>query len=548
MLRLLEVQNLALIDNLSFYPGSGLNVITGETGAGKSMLLGAVSLLLGERANPEAIRAGEEAAFMQAVFTPPVKLLAEAENSEELALCREIRLSGPNICRINGRVQPLSAMSAIGQRLVDLHGQNKQQSLLDPDTQRDLLDAFGGTEVLSLRSEIETLYKRLSAIKRELDSMGGDDVTRERHMDFLRFQLDEIETAALSSEEEEELEKQYRCLSHARQLTEVTARLYAELYEGAYDGALVDRLGIVEKELASACAIDETLSEILDRVASVTAQLTEAARELRHYQDGIVLDEAELQAVTQRLEIFKKTKKKYGPTVSDVDVLANTIRTELAEIAGQSEKLAAREREYTSVSQNLQAHAANLSALRKQAAELLAEKINEAMQSLALQGASLEVAVTTTESCGPHGADQVEFLFTANSGEPMRPLSKTASGGEVSRVMLAIKSVLAEQDAVPTLIFDEIDAGIGGVTVRAVAERLKQLARHRQVICVTHQPLIAAAADQHFVIYKETSGNRTVTRLRQLKADERQTELARMLGGKEGEEGVALDHARQLLK
>jgi len=546
MLRLLEVQNLALIDNLSFYPAEGLNVITGETGAGKSMLLGAISLLLGERATAEAIRAGEEVAVMQAVFSH-VQLYIDAENepAEDLSLCREIRVSGPNICRQNGRVQPLATMSALGRRLVDLHGQNKQQSLLDPDTQRELLDGFGGQKLLGLRNEVGGLYSKLTQLLREQEKLGGDEAAQERHSDFLRFQLTEIESAGLSAEEEEELVRRFRRLSNTQQLAETSARLYAELYEGGDAAAIVDRLGMVKKELVSAATLDDGLAELLESVVSVTNQLTDVARELRRYHDGISLDTAALQDLSLRLETYKKIKKKYGPTIADLEKLTNDLCLELREIEVCYKKRTDIEREISTTKENLSKLAAELSSLRQQVALLLATKINEAMQSLSLQGARLEIIFQPMSICAAHGCDRVEFVFSANLGEPLRALAKTASGGEVSRVMLAIKSVLAEQDAVPTLIFDEIDAGIGGFTVRAVANRLRQLACHRQVICVTHQPLIAAAADHHFVIYKEASAGRTVTRLRKLKNSERETELVRMLGG---EEGAALAHARQLLQ
>lgn len=546
MLRLLEVQNLALIDNLSFYPAEGLNVITGETGAGKSMLLGAISLLLGERATAEAIRAGEEMASMQAVFTLGQHYPGSfAEPAEDLLLCREIRVSGPNLCRQNGRVQPLAAMSTLVRQLVDLHGQNKQQSLLNPETQLKLLDGFGGPELMGLRVEVGEIHGKLGTLLREREKLGGDEVALVRHADFLRFQLAEIESAELSEKEEEELTRQFRRLGNAQQLGEISAKLYAELYDGDHADAIVDRLGMVKKELTSATALDESLAEILERVATVTTQLTEAARDLRSYHDDLSMDAAELQEVSLRLETYRKIKKKYGPTIADLEKLADEIRFELAEISGRSKKRAGVEQEIVTSRENLNKQAAKLSSLRQHVAGLLVAKINEAMQSLALQGARLDIFFQPTAICGSNGCDRVEFMFSANPGEPLRTLAKTASGGEISRVMLAIKSVLAEEDAVPTLIFDEIDAGIGGLTVRAVASKLSRLARHRQVICVTHQPLIAAAADHHFIIYKEVSAGRTVTRLRKLKNEERETELVRMLGG---EKGAALDHARQLLQ
>lgn len=546
MLRLLEVQNLALIDNLSFYPGEGLNVITGETGAGKSMLLGAVSLLLGERASQEAIRSGKERALMQAVFTKPdgIELDETADDGDELAISREIRKNGPNICRVNGRVQPLAAMSALGRQLVDLHGQNRQQSLLDPVTQRQLLDSFGGNEIADLLTQIGQLTRQCNSLQRQLTALGGDDATLARHADFLKFQLSEIEVAALSAPEESELEKRFRRLTHARQLAERTAKAYAALYESGYEGAILERLGTVEKELASAAALDEELAEIVDRVVAVTEQLTDAARELRAYHERLSLDESELDEVIFRLEVYKKIKKKYGPRVEDVEVLAVKLQAELDSMAERSDKSAKLEQELKHTQLELTTCAVKLTALRKNVAVRLVREISLALQSLALLDAQFEIMVDSAQAIGSHGADDVEFYFTANAGEPLRPLAKTASGGEISRVMLAIKSVLAMVDAMPTLIFDEIDAGIGGLTVHAVAGRLVELAKHRQVICVTHQPLIAAAAHHHFSIYKHHENERTVTRLTKLDLAEREQELARMLGGKEG---VALAHAKELL-
>lgn len=550
MLQLLEVKNLALIDNAEFCPGAGLNVITGETGAGKSILLAAVSLLLGERAHPEIIRDGEDSAVMQAVFSVPEALAcdeAELVQDEELVFFREVKKSGPNVCRVNGRIQPLSLLGALGRRLIDLHGQNQQQSLLDTATQRDLLDAYGGEKTSALLAETRRLHARSAELKQLLAGLGGDDAAQERQADFLRFQLEEIETAGLSEAEETELEKKFRRLSNVRQLAERSAKVYAELYEGCYDGSIVDRLGTVEKELASAAALDDTLADILDQIVAATGQLTEAARELRYYHDGIQLDEAELHEVAARLEIYRKMKKKYGPSVSDVLKTSERLRLELEKIASRGRQAAAAAQSLTATTVLLEETAAALSARRRETALVLEEKINGVLRELALQDARFSVSLTDTGQPGAFGRDRVEFLFSANAGEGLRPLAKTASGGEISRVMLGIKTVLAAEDGVPTLIFDEVDAGIGGLTVRVVADKLRHLAGHRQVICVTHQPLIAAAADCHFIIYKEKQDGRTVTRLRRLKEDEREAELTRMLGGRE-DDGKVREHAGQLLR
>lgn len=550
MLRLLEVRNLALIDNLSFYPGEGLNVITGETGAGKSMLLGAVNLLLGERANSDVIRNGEDVALIQAVFTgccddfsAPTEDCAE----EELMLSREIRHGGPNLCRVNGSVRPLAQLGPLGRALIDLHGQNQQQSLLSSQTQRLLLDAYGGEELAVCLSGVGSLYKRCTQLRRELAELGGDEAALARRADFLRFQLNEIEEASLTTAEEDELEKQFRKLTHARQLAEKTANAYAELYEGSFDVAIIDRLGIVEKELATAAALDDSLGDVLDQLAAVSSQLTEAARELRAYHDGISLDEAELQDVVLRLDVYKKLKKKYGPTLEEVEELAQEMRSELSVLDGRGEQVDKLSIELAAVVNDLEVSASQLSARRKKAAGVLVEKISAALQSLALSGAQFNIRIDESDSVSAHGKDKVEFLFSANVGEPLQLLSKVASGGEISRVMLAVKSVLAVEDHIPTLIFDEIDAGVGGITVRSIAERLQHLARYRQVICVTHQPLIAAAANHHFTIYKTTEDGRTITRLTKLSNSEREAELTRMLGGEPNDQ-TALNHARQLLR
>lgn len=543
MLRVLEVRNLALIDNLAFYPGFGLNVITGETGAGKSMLLNAVSLLLGERASADAIRTGEESALIQAIFTWQESKDATVKE-EELIFSREVRRSGPNVCRLNGRVEPLAQMAVYGRQLVDLHGQNTQQSLLEVSTQRALLDAYGGEKLTQCRTQVSAQYKNLQQLQKDLQELGGDDAAVLRQADFLRFQLAEIEEANLTSAEEEELAVRWRRLSNAQQLIERTAGVYAVLCEGSFDATIVDQLGLVEKELAAAADLDATLQEILQQISSAAEQIREAARELRYYQEELHLDEEELLAVTERLETYRHLKQKYGPSLAQVADLTAEMQQELAVLTGRRAKREELTAMIAETKAALQKAAAELTRLRQETAVNLGEQINLALQDLALQGAQFVIVVTPEDQYSAYGCDKIEFQLAANAGEPLRSLAKTASGGEISRVMLAIKSVLAAEDAVATLIFDEIDAGIGGLTVRAVAEKLKQLAAHRQVICVTHQPLIAAAADHHFLIYKESSNNRTATKLKKLSAAEREVELARMLGG---EDEAALAHAHQLL-
>ncbi len=550
MLRLLEVRNLALMDNLSFCPGEGLNVISGETGAGKSMLIGAIELLLGERATADSIRAGREEAFVQAVFTPPPGLFADddpgLDEEGQLVLAREIRRHGPNICRINGRVQPLARLREAGRRLIDLHGQNSQQSLLSEKTQRELLDAYGGADLAPLLDKVAGFWREQVRLRKIAAGLGGDEGEAARRADFLSFQLREIEDARLTPAEEAELITLQRRLANARQLAERVGRAYNDLYGGSRDDSVLDRLGLVEKELAAAAALDGDLAEMAAQVAAAMAQLSEAARQLLDYRESIDLDEGKLAEVGERLEQYRRLKKKYGPTVADVLTLAESLRGELAAMAGREKEREKAESELLKITAALKQAADDLSQARRRAAARLSEQITAALQDLALRGATVTVSVEDSGAVGLHGQDQVSFLFSANPGEPELSLERAASGGEMARLALAVKSVLAAQDNVPTLIFDEIDAGIGGVTVKAVADRLKSLARHRQVICVTHQALIAAAADWHFSIRKERSGERTVTRLTTLDKEKREWELARMLGAEEGDSTV-LAHARSLL-
>jgi len=554
MLRLLEVRNLALLDTISFYPGAGLNVITGETGAGKSLLVGALELLLGLRAGAELLRTGSDCAVVQAVFDAPQAAVPEEDEEtflpapEEggLLLGRELRSGGPNLCRINGRVQPLAQLAAVTQQLVDLHGQHQQQSLLSSAVQRRLLDTYGGQPVLDCLGEVNRLHRELGEVQKGLQNLGGDDADLERKADYLRYQLAEIESAALSAGEEETLEKRLKKLSQLQRLRERTARVYDALLEGRAGAAITERLGETARELAAAAQLDEELADVSLQVEGALQELREAAHALHDYYQNLEHDEGLLQQTIERLEIYKKMKKKYGPTVDDIAAVAEKLGSEQELFDGRKEKIAAYLQRRQLLEQHLRQAAGTLSELRRETAVLLEKEIAEAMQNLALRGARLQISVSPSGAIGPSGQDSVEFLFSANSGEPLRPLSKTASGGEIARVMLAVKSVLAVQDNVPTLIFDEIDAGIGGLTVRAVADRLRQLARHRQVICVTHQPLIAAAADHHFLIFKQEEAGRTVTRLAALDAAEREGELARMLGG-DAAQPATLEHAREML-
>lgn len=559
MLLELRVSNFALIDDLSLTLEAGLNVLSGETGAGKSLVIGAISLLLGERAAAEQVRQGEETALVEGIFCCEAEnraavaaLLQEAglEAGDELIMAREVTRGGRSAARIQGRTVPASFLKELGQLLVDLHGQHQHQSLLRSEQHLELLDSFGGEAISQARREAADLFHRRQELKQELAALGLDSAERERRMDILAFQLKEIEAAELRPGEEEELEKQEKILAYAEKLSEIVDRAYAEIYAGNESSAtvaLVDGINSSKNALAEAAQIDEALTPLVEMMETAAAQLEEVSLELRDYRSRIEYNPAELASVQERLNMIRTLKRKYGATVEDVLEFAAKSAQELERLRN-SEELAGRlEQEIAALEEKLITVSLELRRRRKEAAARLEKLLEENLAELALPRAVFSVGFGEKETFSAKGMDQIEFLFSANPGEAVKPLAKIISGGEMSRVMLALKTIFARQDRIPTLIFDEVDAGIGGATVQAVAEKLALLAGFHQVICVTHSPQIAAMAGCHYQLYKELSGERTLTRTRKLDPAQRREELARMLDGASIDE-VSLKHVDSLLE
>ena len=571
MLRELTVANLALIDRLQLEFDQGLNILTGETGAGKSIIIDAVNLILGGRFSTESLRVGAEAVEVQAVFE-----LEENRANPDLARAleewgiplgedgllvmeREARPGGRGRCRVNGRTVPVLALSQIGSALMDIHGQHLHQSLLSPARQRELLDDFGGQALKEKAAKVAALYERREAVREALSQVTLSEEEKARKMEFLTFQLQEIEAARLQPGEEEELAREKELLNSAEELFSAASAAYNLLYGGDEPGAAFDRLAESQQLLAKAGEIDPRLQPLAEMLGEAAAQVEEASRELRLYREKIEFDPERLALVEERLNEIYKLKRKYGKDIAEILGYAEKIREELAMIEGEEERLAALTRELAGVEEELAAAAQDLSALRKEAAAELEKTVLTHLAEVNMAKTVFKVDFSREEdeenglpvageklAVTRHGLDRVEFLVAPNPGEGLRPLAKIASGGELSRLMLALKVVLAEKDNIPSVVFDEIDAGIGGRTAQAVAEKLLFLSRTHQVICVTHLPQIASMARRHFYIEKQTTAGRTRVEVRTLDQEARIDELARMLGGAEVT-ATTREHAREML-
>lgn len=580
MLLEMTIAQFALIDQVRIQFGPGLNVLTGETGAGKSIVLDALQAALGGRVPADVVRTGADRATVEAVFDvsgQPDRLAALAQMGVEVAedgllvVRREIHRSGKGRVYLNGRSVTTGMLREAAAGLADLHGQHEHQTLLQADRHLDLLDQYGGLllnqegraldvidayaggPILALRAEVAVVVRELQEVAQALADLGGDPRERQRREDLLRYQLQELEGARLRPGEEEELEAQLRVLAAADRLQRTAAEAHALLYEGqARQPSAYDILGRVQALVADAARTDPALAPVLDLLATAQAHIQEAAHFLADYRDRVEADPDRLAAVERRLDQIQSLKRKYGDTVAEMLRYLEEVRAELHRLETSEEQAAALRRRQEELGRRAEDLAARLSAARQEAAAELGARVARELADLGMAGAQFVVRVEppaqpSYKVVGPKGWDRVEFLFSPNVGEPPKPLARIVSGGEMSRIMLALKVILARVDNVPTLVFDEVDAGISGRTAQAVAEKLATIAQDRQVLCVTHLPQVAAMADTHFRIHKEVSGGRTVTRVEPLDEEGRTLEVARLIGGAELTRAT-LEAARELVR
>ena len=544
MIREIRLRNFAIIEALDAEFGPGLNVLSGETGAGKSIIVGALCIALGQRAYAEMIKTGASEATVEVFLDDKDHpLLGEMgiDGGEGIIIKRVVSATGKSRAYVNGSMLNLQRLAALGETLVDIHGQHEHQSLLAQDNQLMLLDSYG--KCGALRDEVAEKFAQCEALRKKLNSVREGAKAAAERLDLLRFQTGEIEAASLEPGEDETLEEESAVLANQGRLKELIEQAYGLVY--GQEGSASEKLSSSVQALKEMAGFDKGVQDTLDVLAQAMDITEDISHSLRTRKDMYEADPARLQAVQERLDQITGLKKKYGPTLSGVLAFAEASRAELESAATSGESARELEAALAEMDSELMGLAVRLSAKRKKAAGPLKDIIVNVLGELALAKARFEVAVGEAPVSAT-GADIVEFLFSANPGEALKPLTKVASGGELSRIMLAVKSVLRRDDDIPVLVFDEVDAGIGGKTAHNVARKLKETSVGRQVLCVTHLPQIASAADRHMLIEKHSTGGSTSVSMRVLREQDRREEVARMLGGKVTD--TSLKHAGEMLK
>jgi DNA repair protein RecN (Recombination protein N) len=556
MLKLLRINNIALIPTLELELGPGLTLLTGETGAGKSILIDALGLLLGRRASADLIRTGEDRAIVEAVVEldgAEARLAAHGlpPEGDEAVLRREIQASGKGRATVNGALVPVSLLRELAPGVAVVHGQHEPQGLLDPARHLELLDRFAGLDGTAALGEV---YRELRECEATLERLRRDRREAERHREMLEFQAKEIEAAALAPDEEDHLRLEKARLANAGRLAELSGEAYALLYDD--EAAAIGRLGQVFRRVEELAAIDPEFRPHADSRATLVAQLEELALLLRGYQERLEVSPGRLDEVESRLALLERLKRKYGETVEEVLSFGERCRRALGELGSPEEQEELLDARRTALAADYLERARTLSQRRRSAAAELEQTVRDELAQLAMEktrfrisfdpGSPEEAARVGTERWTERGLERAEFLISPNPGEELRPLARVASGGELSRIMLALKSVVHGDTPGVTLVFDEVDAGIGGRVAEVVGRKLRAVAAHQQVVCVTHLPQIAALADHHLVVRKRVEGGRTITAVETLSSSDRVEEIARMLGG-EVVTDTARRHAREML-
>jgi DNA repair protein RecN (Recombination protein N) len=586
MLTTLRIKNLALVPDLTIELQPGCNVITGETGAGKSIIIGALNLVLGERADRSLIRTGSDSCSVEAVFDVAklrcsVRPAAESDRAtgstlqlfleenglepceeNQLVLKRTFKAGGTNRQFVNGTATTLNVLAAIGEWLVDMHGPHDHQSLLHPARQLAILDAFGGLE--KERAAFGELVQRRAALESEKSALVVDEKAYAQQLDLLRFQVNEISSARLQSGEDADVEEKFQRASNAAKLLQLSQTALDLL--GENDNSLLTQAGAVGRALQELQRVDAGAGALVELHGQAASALRELQSELSRYAEKVDVDPAQLQLLEERLNFLHSLKRKYGATLAEVIAFGDDAKRRLAQLESRDGELARLNGELQKLDAELLRAGKDLSAKRRKIIPQLAKSVGKQLDDLGFKQSKFDVAIRT-DSVGDEvtslkskesqrlltssptikqtGLDEIEFQFAPNAGEPAKPLRAIASSGEMARVMLALKTVLAAEDEIPVLIFDEVDANIGGETANAVGEKMKQIAARRQVLCITHLPQVAVPADAHYVVTKQVKDGRTISEIRLLDKKERVTELARMLGG---QTVAARKHAEALLK
>lgn len=553
MLLQINIKNFALIEDLTISFDNGFNVLTGETGAGKSILIDAINYVLGGKFSRDLIRTGEEKTYVEAIFTiendKTKNILKELEVDFDdlLIISRETFHSGKSIAKINGKSLILSNIKTISSTLLDIHGQHENQNLLDSGNHIIYLDLFGEKSLQDELKDYNDMYKEFLRIEHELEKIQGKEGEKEKVIDFYKYQLEEINKANLKKEEDKELESQYSILSNAEKINKILSSSFEMLSSGSDNYiSVIESLGIITKDLRSIEKHVEKIKKLADNLEEAFYNIEECSEDIRRLRDNIQYDEEKLEIVNSRIYQIGLLKKKYGNSIEDILEYRNKIEKDYNELVNSSEIIEKLKFEKNKLLNQLKDKVKKIHIIREKISVKLEKAVMEELKYIGLEKSTFKIEVAETDSFNEHGSDKVQFLISTNPGEPIKPLEKVVSGGELSRIMLALKSVFVDKDMIPSVIFDEIDVGISGRIAQSVAEKMYSISSKHQVFCVTHLPQIACMSDSHFLISKQVKSGKTFTFVHKMNVEEKQSEIARMIGGSEVTK-LTLDHSKELI-
>lgn len=553
----LNIENFAIVEKLHINFNKGLNVLTGETGAGKSIIVEAISLILGGRANKDLIRTGYDKAILEGLFfledsKKIEKILKkygiENDNNNYMLITRELHSTGRSVSRINGRTVTVNMLDNITKHLIDIHGQHEHQSLLNTESHIDIIDSFGDKSFNKLKEKVASDYMKVLNLRKKLKELSLEEMERDREIDILKYQIEEIDSAKLSQDEEKDILNEYNKLNNAKDIVSSLGQSINILQSKEYDSfstidSLNEVISLIEKIKENDIQLDKSYEELLN----INYELQDITRNLNTYMDNLALDNKRLEFLEDRINTINKLKKKYGNTINEIFIYRDKMYSKLQLFLNMEEEIQEIKDDIKKIEDILKINCGVLTDKRKLISKKLENNIFRELQELNMKDIVFKVDFKEYDYFTVSGVDKVEFLISTNPGEKLKPLSKIVSGGEMSRIMLAFKSILAEYDYIPCLIFDEIDTGISGRTAQVVGEKINKISKNHQVICISHLPQIAALADMHFAISKKSTNNKTSVKIKKLDYEERINELARLLGGVNLTNTTKL-HAKEMLE
>ncbi len=538
MISTLHIKNVGIIDDITIDLNEGLNILTGETGAGKTLIIDSLQIISGGRFSKEMIRKGEDFSYVEVSMYLPENGQEEEEN---VVVSREIYANGRNTCKINGRLVSVNELKNFMQDIIDIHGQHENQTLLDINSHIKYLDGIASKDISKSKEEYKTLYIKYNELKQEINKNFGDDKEKQRELDLLRYQVNEIEDAKLKIGEEEELENTRIKMMNSEKISKNLSEASNQINETA-----IDSISIAIRAMEKIEEIDSKYQESLNSLKSIYYDIQELSRDIEGYNEDAYFDEEERDRVEERLDLIYTLKRKYGNSVEEILKYNEDIKSRIEKIENSEEYVQKLKKELKEIENKMEKIAKEMTRIRKEYSKILENKINKELTELEMPNARFQIDIKQEEKFGINGLDKVEFMISTNIGEDKKSLSKIASGGEMSRIMLAIKKVLADVDKVYTMVFDEIDTGISGIAANSVGEKLKAISKKHQVLCVTHLANIAAKGDYNYYISKEAKENRTKTSIKKLSEEEIIKEIARIASGDINE--ITLEHAKNLRK